>query len=574
MSRWGLALILAVVGLALGLGGLLIPAHLRAVDDIALQRAGRGTASVAQAGLMQVQSNLPGPAQLLAAAASRAQLPDRHELANAVDNLARNHPELISHGRAESGRLGQLLQTELSTTTSSNSVPATVPFTTFMVRSENRTRAHALLQHSSAPLAQALWQFRSVTNTVLFPAVASASGQALDTAICVAGMLTDAGHLSLNLNKEMLALAAEVSRGQSTLPLEQVLMDILSLGQRFNWGQLAWFVAQIDDATTLRMLTHQLQQEENIPLLYAAVCLTGNAIGVANYLTTFSETGMNDLRASLAFRAGGINELVQRQQQLCNSSLCAGITSASWLRSMRNTALTITPSSSFAALALKWSLLLGGGFFIALAAHFARRVSRLEQPLEVRGFHVARELLFALGLLLVVLMLSEPFLAQGSQKDERPLKLRLPMVGTAAAAEVPATSKTTMNHFSLLAMLLFFVLQSLLYVACLLKLAEIRRQKVPARLRIQLLKNEDHLFDAGLYLGFVGTIISLILVSLGVIKPSLMAAYSSTSFGILFVSIFKICHLRPLCRRLLLESELERPSPAPQTLESAEILPS
>jgi hypothetical protein len=44
-------------------------------------------------------------------------------------------------------------------------------------------------------------------------------------------------------------------------------------------------------------------------------------------------------------------------------------------------------------------------------------------------------------------------------------------------------------------------------------------------------------------------------VSLGYIKPSLMAAYSSTSFGIIFVSVFKIFHLRPVCRKLVLESE-------------------
>jgi len=72
---------------------------------------------------------------------------------------------------------------------------------------------------------------------------------------------------------------------------------------------------------------------------------------------------------------------------------------------------------------------------------------------------------------------------------------------------------------------------------------------------LKLLENEDHLFDAGLYLGFAGTIISLILVSLGVIQPSLMAAYSSTSFGIIFVSVFKIFHLRPERRKLLLEAE-------------------
>jgi hypothetical protein len=34
-----------------------------------------------------------------------------------------------------------------------------------------------------------------------------------------------------------------------------------------------------------------------------------------------------------------------------------------------------------------------------------------------------------------------------------------------------------------------------------------------------------------------------------------MAAYGSTSFGIIFVSIFKIFHLRPFKRKLVLESE-------------------
>ncbi len=87
-------------------------------------------------------------------------------------------------------------------------------------------------------------------------------------------------------------------------------------------------------------------------------------------------------------------------------------------------------------------------------------------------------------------------------------------------------------------------------------------KKVTPRVKLKLLENEDHLFDAGLYLGFAGTIISLILVSLGVIKPSLMAAYSSTSFGIIFVSVFKIFHLRPARRILLLESESVSPEPA------------
>src|SRR5208283_5750560 len=108
---------------------------------------------------------------------------------------------------------------------------------------------------------------------------------------------------------------------------------------------------------------------------------------------------------------------------------------------------------------------------------------------------------------------------------------------------------------SLFTMLLFFVLQGLLYCACLVKLAEIQRQKAPARMQLKLLENEEHLFDGGLYLGFAGTIVCLILVSLGIIQQSLMAAYSSTSFGVIFVSIFKIFNLRPARRKLLLEAE-------------------
>jgi hypothetical protein len=40
-----------------------------------------------------------------------------------------------------------------------------------------------------------------------------------------------------------------------------------------------------------------------------------------------------------------------------------------------------------------------------------------------------------------------------------------------------------------------------------------------------------------------------------------MAAYSSTSFGIIFVSVFKIFHLRPARRTLLLETEAAAAEP-------------
>ncbi len=112
-----------------------------------------------------------------------------------------------------------------------------------------------------------------------------------------------------------------------------------------------------------------------------------------------------------------------------------------------------------------------------------------------------------------------------------------------------------MSIATLTPLLIFFVLQGILYIWSLSKLSEIRRQQIEPRIKLRLLENEDHLFDAGLYLGFAGTVISLIMVSMGIITQSIMAAYASTSFGIIFVSILKIFHIRPLRRELIMQSE-------------------
>jgi len=258
-----------------------------------------------------------------------------------------------------------------------------------------------------------------------------------------------------------------------------------------------------------------------------------------------------------------VNELLSRDQRLTSFDFRRRLAAYDPFGAFFNFALDYSWRAPRLAMAMKWLMYLGSGFFVAMAFHFAKpAVSSLERPLQVRGFHVAREFLFALGFLFVVLLLSEPFLAQESQKADVPFRLRLPMAGGAVQAGSAIEKPNVMNQTILLTLLLFFVLQGLIYVSCLVKLAEIRRQKVPPRIKLKLLENEDHLFDAGLYLGFVGTIMSLILVSMHIIEFSLMAAYSSTSFGIVFVCVFKIFHLRPARRKLLLEAETASAEPA------------
>jgi len=94
-------------------------------------------------------------------------------------------------------------------------------------------------------------------------------------------------------------------------------------------------------------------------------------------------------------------------------------------------------------------------------------------------------------------------------------------------------------------------------MVCLLKMAEIRKLDEKPGTKLELLQNEDNLFDAGLYVGLGGTVLSLIFLAVGIVQASLMAAYSSTLFGILFVAMIKIFHLRPLRRQLIIDIKSE-----------------
>jgi hypothetical protein len=555
MNRSVLFVICAVLGLAMLVSGLSVPEHLRAVDARILQRAGKDTPGLTSDGLALVAEKKLGAAQLVLQAARQKGLPEEDKLATAVDDLARQHPGWVAWGGPEPP-FESIFQRDSRLPSDGSE-----PFTEYVLRLENRERVLQLLQSSTHPGVQELMRTRGVTNTYVFPPSQSSSGQAFDAAVSVCGLLMDDGRLTPALSNAVVALALQATHGASSQPFEEVLVDFMSLGQRFNWGRLAVFVSQIQDTGTLRRLANFVRKAgAQMPTLFAAVHLSGQPTELADYLVNFSQTGLNDVGYSLRYGAGGLKELLARKQRLyipSGSSLAAGFVPTDGFGSWAAGYCWRSPEL---ALGVKWLLYLLAGFFLAEAVHFALpAVSTLEQPLQVRGFHVAREILFALGFLLVVLLLSEPFLSQEGQRMDFPIRLRLPTVGNLLPAGTLNGHVSFMNQLNLLTLLLFFVLQGLLYTACLVKLAEIRRQRVLARMKLRLLENEDHLFDAGLYLGFVGTIISLILVSLGIGKFSLMAAYSSTSFGIIFVSIFKIFHLRPSRRKLLLEAEAAGP---------------
>ncbi len=573
MSRWALFWAFVTTGALLLVGGLLLPAHLRAVDTDVITSAGRQTPSIEDSARALAKRNETGPARLLLEVITQMGLPGRETLLPDIGEIEKANPKLILFG----GPPPTLVALN------SPAKGATNGFTDFLVNAENRAKVIGALAALKQPGLNELLNTRDLTNTAVFPPSSSSAGQAFDTALALTGLLVAEKRLTPGLSNAVVVLARQANHGISPQRYEQVLLDFMSLGQRLNWGQLASYLSAVDDAETLRLLAAFTRKyESRIPVLFAAVHLAGKPAAVCDYLINFSQTGITDLGRSLRYSSGGVRELVRRNQRMHEPRL--SVSAAAPLVQM-------ALYQPWPMLALKWLLYFAAGFLFSAAGHiYLHRASSAanstagnrsgayratggyrggatgsasasETTFLVAGripgpdFHVAREILFALGFLLVVLLFTEPFLSQENQRIEMPFRLRVPMIVTAAHFANSTANSSIMNQLSLLTLLLFFVLQALLYSASLVKLAEIRRQRVPSRIKLRLLENEDHLFDAGLYLGFVGTIISLIMVSLGVIKPSLMAAYSSTSFGIIFVSIFKIFHLRPTRRQLLLEAE-------------------
>jgi len=542
-----------VIGGVLLLGcALLVPAHFRAVDAAVVERAGKGspgasTPTLIEEGVTFLSVEKLGPARMLLQAAQLEGVPRADVLASRVTQFTRDNPSLVAIGGAaplfDKINTGQL------------TAGAPKPIVELLARRTVREKTLEFLQQSRRPGVQQILKNRQLSSTTRFPAATTSSGQALDAAILTAALLYQGDYLSASFRDAFEWLATHANRGEDSDALELVYLDLLSLGKRLDWVSLTEFMKRVDDLATLRDLAESMRShEEAVPQIFSAAVVSENPGAVAKYLAKFPETGLHDIEFALGHGRGAV-ELVTKQQQRVY-----------YANQVRNRIVGYDPFGAFfygmtpAAIASRVGTLIVKYVFLLLAAFcIARAIGFITAQIEHRvGMRFAADSVFALAIAFVIAVAVEPFLGSPSQVNF-PIRFQLPTLVSAATAFKVQNMTQTMN-LSLTSLLVFFVLQALIYIWCLTKLAEIRRQQIEPRLKLRLLDNEDHLFDAGLYVGFVGSVISLILMSIGVGKISMMA-YASTSFGIIFVSVLKIFHVRPLKRRLILESEAQPQQP-------------
>ncbi|HLP78170.1 MAG TPA: hypothetical protein VK327_14780, partial [Candidatus Paceibacterota bacterium] len=128
MRHWAAAIICAVAGVAIITVGLMVPAHLRAVDDTVLERAASSGPDLINRGLALAYEKNLGAIQLLSRAADARKISGREKLATPVSELSQ-HSDLKAHGLQETGELGRIF-----TPASKKSANESEPVTEFIIQ--------------------------------------------------------------------------------------------------------------------------------------------------------------------------------------------------------------------------------------------------------------------------------------------------------------------------------------------------------------------------------------------------------------------------------------------------------
>jgi hypothetical protein len=532
--------VLVVLGLAIAVLAWLIPVNLKSVSPALLREAGAGTPTLGAYGRDLVDVEKIGPAALVLAAARTTDDPRAPALATALEQFAARQPGLMAWGgwdpfldplfnlRADSGKRGS------------------TPVLNFFNTERGRTTLRNYLTKSGSEGVQSLLKLRDLTATGRFVPAMRAGGQPLDALILLSGLLYQGGHLSASLQRELRAMAADALQKKELGELEPIFINLLSLGRRLDWGQLAELTRRTDSTKTLSEYAHLARvAPDQLPIIYAAALFSDSADRVAAYLIEFGRAGLEDLKLALGYGRGAVQQLMLRQVPV-NRGGTSGFGGAAEFALVHPQAAILLKYLGY--LLGVWLVLRGLDRWLVAPGDLAGL-----PPLVGHMKGGVLSLLFAVLLIVV----SEPFLLKAAPPSE--FRFRLPVLVSVANSPVSPQiqTTTTMDTSTLISIGIFAALQIAMYFACLLKIRDISQQPLPPLVKLRLMENEENLFDGGLYVGIGGTATALVLQVLGVIEPNLLAAYSSNLFGITCVALVKILHVRGYKRQLILEGKVE-----------------
>src|SRR5688572_2403208 len=416
--------VLVVLGLVIAVAAWLLPVNLKSMSPALLEAAGSGTPTLGAYGRDLVDVEKIGPAALVLAAAKATKDPRAPDLQTALDQFATRQPGLMAWGgwdpfldplfnlRADSGRRGS------------------TPVLTFFNTARGRSTLRTYLEKSGSEGVQSLLKLRELTGTGRFVPAMRPGGQPLDALILLTGLLYQGGHLSPSLQRELRGLAETALQKKELGELEPFFVNLLSLGIRLDWGQLAELVRRTSSTKTLGEYAHLARvAPDQLPLIYSAALFSDSADRVAAYLIEYGKAGLEDLTLALTNGQGAVRQLLMRQvpvNRLGNVTLSG--------------AAELALAHPQLMLALKYL-----GYFVGVWLLLRGLDRWLVAPggllgTEAVGGHMQAGVLAIIFACLLVVV-SEPFLLQAAPLSE--YRLRLPVLVLSPDAPVAPTSEPT-----------------------------------------------------------------------------------------------------------------------------------
>jgi len=540
-----------IAALLVGFAGWSVPVYWQLVNTQLLEAVGEGSPSIGDTAEQLIQLDRLGAADMLLRAAEQLELEGMDGLNAQLEAALEDYPEYRVSGGPDP-YFDQVLRLDPGLRSAKDSVlvPAFLPLHT-------RQNLAGFLEQSRSSSVQAVLATREMSGLRRFMPVYSAAGQPLEATILLTALLIQGNHFSPELAAELRARAVDYEQVDSAAELERIYFALFSLGKRFNWDQLTRLLPLLESPRMLEAYAaYARNAEESFAQIYAATLMTRDPEGIIGYLDHYPEHSLEFLDTALSSGNGAVEYLLAADQMLQEPTARRWF--AQWLRFpfSRTGWLAFCARHASVMLGVK-ALLLGlAALLVTRAFHtaFGRWIPFASTAVQgPRWIAWVRGGTLSIIVFSVFILFSEPGVFSQSETPQDEIRLEWAFQETVESLFTPTQRNDIMDQITVLTIVIFFLLQVALYMVCLLKMAEIRKLTESVDVKLELLQNEDNLFDAGLYVGLGGTVLSLIFLAVGVVQASLMAAYSSTLFGILFVAIIKIFHLRPLRRELIIE---------------------
>ena len=528
------------VGLAILILGWIIPANIKSIDPLLLKKAAQLSKSIVEEGVALVGNDRVGPAQIVLTAALDIGHPDTNRLINAIAEYQRRRPELVPWGGSDR-HLEQVFNLRESALTATNQ-----PIIPILIPEKNRATVARFLAASRSGNVAAILETRALTNFAQFAPALGPGGQPLDATILMTALLADSNQLNDRLATSLKALAEVAPKNTAERQaLEIFYLDLLSLGKRLNWVQLAELLKLCPDTKTVHFYADQAKiSPELFPTIYTAAALSRQPEQVAALINRFGRTSVSDISFALLTGVDALAELLRRQVPIRASKTTTTDTLVSLSLNFPRIAVILKVICFLIGVAL---MVHGIGLLFPPPPGLAEAAPAI--PFVRTGT-------LALGICILLVLASEPFLFTKGPRPEYQFEIAVPGSPQTPVPSLgkPTPTKPVMDITTIFSIVLFLLIQVFVYIVCLTKISEIEGQNLPALLKLKLVENEENLFDTGLYVGIGGTAAALVLQTMNVIDANLLAAYSSNLLGIVCVALVKIRHVRPFKRRLIMDA--------------------